>query len=384
VPGWPFMPASAKQAPGKGPAPAPAPAAPAPGKATQPQASHGAGAIDYGTNPTGPGFFLSPQQRSNLFALWIGRLAEASKNCTAALSELRTDELLRKEQDLSVMAVVVIDVIAFVGGNALKAAVAWMKAVDENALLDAGIRATPSILQVVRSTPDAALAEAQKQILSFGKQRTSATVKGEANADVKSDKAQKIDIISVLRRQVESSFQDIRENLPNVTTTDAQMLQMWRGYDVNKGHHVDDYKAVMADKLKRLKATRLHHMGHGDLDGRKSIDERIPVSPRASGNGRDAPRGVLPGKSIRVLQECIGLNGLRRHGMFEYRMSDRGAAPELLHVTWISDEFRDVAIAYHKERNGPPMKPMFVNKYFHPDGSVLPNPGSPEKLEITR
>jgi hypothetical protein len=222
--------------------------------------------------------FFTPEQRGRYTEVYGRRVGIAETKYLLAISELRVDELLKKDAGTSWILELFIDVIGAVAmfGIARTLSRLASQSVDELASIT---RDAPGLHAKLQVTPADFLKGAADKAISTGKKFVPKPVAVDHAA---ANKAANVGYLESLRTPAEKSFQDLRENaLAGVD--DVQLYVMHEAFDVSAGHTVDDYKRELTSKLREFEASKLSKLG---VQRAEKLDDRtrLRVGPFEAGH----------------------------------------------------------------------------------------------------
>ncbi|MEO7734843.1 MAG: hypothetical protein ABIY55_28060 [Kofleriaceae bacterium] len=195
------------------------------------------------TAPAGEGCFLDAGKRVQAIAEFRGRVDRAFSAYLAALGSVKLDALLKKDEDLSWVASMVLDVIsAHTLTLVTKIAGAAMKQLPAMAKLD-----ERSIQMHLKGFVDAA------------KKGCSGTLKGEKNAAANASKGAEQGWFKQLAKSAQMAFQQISEAFP-MMATDAELLTLSDSFDATNTYQ-GVYEELLTAKLVRFKDSGIDKIG---------------------------------------------------------------------------------------------------------------------------
>lgn len=224
------------------------------------------GAVCDGKDDKTPGCFLADTQRGRLIIDFKDRVETASANYKIALVELKLAELMKKDDDVSWVLSLALDLVgAHLVKVAAKAAVG-LKASGINKLASAMDGAYVSDQSwrsrteaIIQSIDDKAIEGNVKSLFDPAKKAGIGAFKSAVNSDAKTKKAAVLAYIDQLKDQCDIGFQTFSSNAAG-QSSDAELVVLWEGLD--RVHHtVGTYKAALGEKLARFKKSGVTELG---------------------------------------------------------------------------------------------------------------------------
>ena len=234
--------------------------------------------IDHGAACAGkgletPGCLFEDAQRTRLISDINTRIGDASANYKDALTELKFEEVMKKEADLHWAASIALDLVgAHLVKVAAKAVIALKSSgvtklsshINGTYLNDNSFRSRAEAL--LRSVDDKSIEGKVKTVFDPIKKGIASTGKRAANHENKTEKTAAIAFIDQLKDGCDISFRRFGSHAAG-HSNDAELAVIWEGMDpVN--HTTGAYKAALSEKLSRFKQS-----GVNDL-GRKRTEDR--------------------------------------------------------------------------------------------------------------
>lgn len=206
------------------------------------------------------GCFLDNDARARLADLFRRRVDRAATNFALAITELITDELLKKEEDLPLIVSFVLDIISSHASEAINSLVGKMAASGL-----AGVERDAIEAGIADYVDDAAArAVSSKQIATVVKSAVDKTKKAAiAAAQPKGGKAVAVNHLARLRLDAQKSFQGLSETGP-ADMTDTELFALFASYDIEH-HAVEAYKDAVTQKLARYKTEGVGDVGETPL-----------------------------------------------------------------------------------------------------------------------
>ncbi len=237
------------------------------------------------TKSSRPDCFLDEGTRSRLVSGYQARVTAAAGWYGDALTQLRVDQLISKDEEVGMVTSLIIDAL---GGLALKGitrAAKWLRSADASSVFNQEVgfafddgSSVVELLDKAKSANESHLNLAVKGAAEQGKR---AVTKAAASAASTSDefehqKAVGLSYVDQLAANAAIAFQHQREDPPSVAS-DAELILLYHSWSVDMGHTVGMYKAELQAKLDRFKASpaskigrtsrSLHHGSFDSLDG---------------------------------------------------------------------------------------------------------------------
>jgi hypothetical protein len=361
------------------------------------QTQTGSDYVDSASSACSPGdasCFLETSQRERLVSAFQQRTLVAQMNYIAALGQIRVDELLKQDDDLSWVVSLIFNAVFIGAGTALTAALVAFRNTKmiENALSEAEIKAVGAASNVRKSLhgelnniggavedhsiatgvakgfhglSDASVGLIVKQAVDTGKTQVTTAAKGYQNANATSDKAHKLDYITFLQAQSATVFESVRENTP-AHLKDDELLALFQAY-AGVNHSIPKYIELLTDQIEIYKKSFVTRMGYSSPKG--MID-------RHAGEGM----GDRPEKKV---VRCVWVIETNKPG----KKVDTVPAPKLMYQTFmihvekgedhyvpfgdmnyheVEHALTDVAIARHTQVWGTPPEALVIDASAQP------------------
>lgn len=232
------------------------------------------GAVCDGKDNQTPGCFLENTQRMRLVIDFKDRVETASTNYKIALVELKLAELLKKDDDVSWVLSLALDLVgAHLIKVAAKAAIALKasginklaSAMEGSYLSDQSWRTRTEM--IIQSIDDKAIESNVKTLFDPAKKAGIVAVKSAAKGDAKTKKAATLAFIDQLKDQCDLGFQTFATNATG-SSSDAELVVLWEGLD--RAHHtVGAYKEALGEKLARFKKSGITELGRQNVKDRQ-------------------------------------------------------------------------------------------------------------------
>lgn len=224
------------------------------------------GAVCDGKGLETPGCLFGDAQRSRLIDDLRTRIGDAMSNYKTALTQLRFDELMKKDADLHWAAAIALDLLgvhlARVVGEAamqLKAAGVSRLAshMEGRYLSDKSLRTRA---EQMLASMDAKFVDGNvKAVFVPLKKGVAAATKTEANRDNKSEKQATIAFIDQLANKCDVGFRAFGSHVAGYAT-DAEIAAVWEGFAPHH-HSLGQYKDVLGEKLARFRKSGVNELG---------------------------------------------------------------------------------------------------------------------------
>ncbi len=243
-----------------------------PGKATRVPGDDKIGEawIDNGARCDGSyadGCFLTDGQRSRLIIRIMDRMVTAATNYKLALTQLRVDELLKKEGDLPWVISLALDVATgFIMSQVTKAltkiratGLAKIEAAETDAALHGEASERSKTDKIIAGLSDKRIEKWTKTAFdAAGKKVKGVANKAKGAADA-SEKTEAIAFIDQLTDACDVGYEKFATNAA-ATADDAELRLLFEGLDPEL-HSVGLYKGVLGEKLKRFEASGVTKLG---------------------------------------------------------------------------------------------------------------------------
>jgi hypothetical protein len=233
------------------------------------------GAICDGKGHETPGCLFSDAQRARLIGEIKHRAVSAAANYKIALTQLRFEELLKKEADLHWAASIALDLVGAHlikvvanGVMALKSTgIAKLDAeIDGRYLSDNTLRSRAD--EMLRSMDEKSIESKVKTVFDPLKKGFAGVAKGAVNKDNKTEKSSNISFIDQLTDQCDVGFNKF-SSLAAGNANDAELHVIFEGL-APENHTVGAYKEALGAKLDRFKKS-----GVNDLGRQRSLDREF-------------------------------------------------------------------------------------------------------------
>lgn len=240
-----------------------------PGKSTQVGNSY----VDHGPACAGldggSDCFLNDGQRNRLIQLYQGRVSAAQLAYTTALTDLRVDKLVEKDDDLSWVFELVIGLVSTHVTTALIKALGFLRDGKADnilwALKKADLQidlqnpsAVTSIATAVSNVTDGQITSVVKAAVDQGKSGAKGAAKGVGSG--KDDRTEQVAYLDKIKDDSAMVYQHLREDPPGYAT-DAALVAMFSGFDAMMGHTVGSYKAKLTEQVERYMKSFVRRIG---------------------------------------------------------------------------------------------------------------------------
>lgn len=236
-------------------------------KAPSAQISTGHPLVDKGLGCTDkplttPGCFLSPERRGLLLTEFHGRVLQAYANFLHALTELRVEELLKKEPEQSEWILdLLLDVIGHLGVTTVVKAFAALKG-GALGSVQAYVADAGELSTAMSAESTGHLTAALGMAVTQGK--AGATKKlgpqtDPAKPEEGTQKSANISYLSYLTNHGNLIYQSIREDVP-AGLSDSLLLTLTDAYHASN-HSPEVYKTELGGKLKRFEKSGVGKLG---------------------------------------------------------------------------------------------------------------------------
>lgn len=335
--------------------------------------------IDKGTpcdaDPSGPQCILESDVRAKLVRTYQNRVGIAHGSYIVALTELRVDELLKRDDaDIGWIMNLVIGVttgyIGVLAAGALK--------------MLASLNTAERMAQLAPLNPTKPIAiafSAEKQIDGLmaalaGTARGYATISavGSKVATAQGEHQRVVGFIDKLKSGASVLYQHLAEG-PPATASDEAMIGLWQAMDATH-HSVDQYKQVLGDQIQRFKQSKASWIGTRDtnlmaMEGTGEVEPYASKDDEAdlrSRGGVGSVPSLNPLTTTIVWRSVIGQNfGAAELCYYDDRPRDNGQPQQMGIVGVVEPEFRDVAIERYKRAFGEMPKAMVIDGRSGPD-----------------
>lgn len=210
---------------------------------------------------------LNIQQRRDLLLLLMPRISDAGTNYKLAIQDLRIDQLLEEEEDLSWVASLVLDLAGahIVGKFAAHLARLKKSSLDQMGELlhraalfsKQAPRATERAVAALSKLTDKDIESGVKAAMDLTKKGFSAAVK--SNPDAAEGKDSNLGYLERLQDGAGVGFDTLRSNVA-ATATDGEMLALYESFDP-AAHTVSAYKVSLGAKLSRFNKSGVAKIG---------------------------------------------------------------------------------------------------------------------------
>jgi hypothetical protein len=299
------------------------------------------------TAPGAPACFLDPGQRARIATSYQNRVNAALAAYLAALTQLRVDEVLKKEPEKTEWLLeLVLDVIGMVAsGTVVKAMRALRGGAIETVADVTGDAA--AVLSAMQGVSDAEVTTAVSTAISTGRRMRPAVTPG---APARPGVA----LLDVLGESASGIYERLREDAL-AGLSDAELLVLFDSFRASSGHTIAAYKDAIGDKLKRFEGTNVGKLG--------VTKEREPGAPWAIDHQTKAfwvktPLGrrlALYKRAAHTLGDKVPATaGWRDQTPMELvaeKLRDQLDHP-FRFVEYVPDEFTEAAVAMHTARWG--------------------------------
>ena len=233
------------------------------------------GAVCDGKGLETPGCLFEDAQRTRLISDISTRIGDASTNYKNALTELRFEELIKKEADLHWAASIALDLV---GAHLVKVAAKAVIALKSTGITKLSSHINGTYLNdnsfrsraedLLRAVDDKSIEGRVKTVFDPIKKGIASTGKRASNHENKTEKAATIAFIDQLKDSCDISFRKFGSHAAG-HSNDAELAVIWEGMDpVN--HTTGAYKAALSEKLSRFKKS-----GANDLGRKRAADRRF-------------------------------------------------------------------------------------------------------------
>jgi len=355
------------------------------GLGTKPKATYGPSSgptgddyVDRGAvcdQHAGPGCLLTKDQRQRLVMKFADRVNQTASNYNHGLADVKLDVVMEKEEDLSWVAVMLLDVAT---GYAAAALTSALTALKKNAASQLAEVAAEETLHQVEGAPrtldqrlqvafssvsDAKLKDQVKKATDSTKKKVTAAAKHPQAT--KSKKKESLVFLQELQSAASAGFQQIRERVP-MTADDAELIVATQAFDTDN-HQASMYTEAIRAKLDRYLESGVSKIGISYED--RSITEDVPQGGEVIRDVRVAWLDFESGYPRRLAFQHQ--DGHRTYGVIH---KDDPDAPPELHESrgfgprdpitdkpepglsersgtnyFVPDEFVDAAIERHKQ-----------------------------------
>lgn len=207
--------------------------------------------IDKGAHCDGSnadGCFLADAQRNRLIIKILDRINRSATNYKIALTQMRVDELLKKEDDLPWVVSLAIDVATGFILSKVTKALTKIRTDGAARVVNAEFAAGEAVDHAKADKLLAALSDKQietwtKKAFDAAGKQVKAVGKKAMGADDKSDKAESISYIDQLTNACDVGFERFASNA-TATADDGELLTLYEGLDP-ENHNVGLYKAAL-------------------------------------------------------------------------------------------------------------------------------------------
>jgi hypothetical protein len=317
------------------------------------------GAACDGKDASAPGCFLTDWQRLRLIVDIKSRIETASTNYKIALTELRIAEMLKKDDDLPWVLALALDLVGSHLIKILGRAAVSLKSAGLGKLSAAmdGVyledRSWQSRTQAaLGALDDRAIETHVKATFDPVKKAGVGAVKSSLNATEHEEKNQTIAYIDQLKDQCDVGFQTFAETM-SARAVDAELVVLREGLD-RANHSISAYKAALAEKLERFRASGVTEVGR-----QLAIVDRFPHGTRV----RDKRVVWFQEDGKKTLRYQSQQSAFLTQSMEGHEFGPRYAEAAQLGPP-VPDEFAEVALARSEQVWGP--TPLVIGKSAAP------------------
>jgi len=212
------------------------------------------------------GCFLAPEQRGLLVAAYQQEVIVAQQQYSQALSEIKLERLIKKDEELPMLLGLMLDVLGTQLLSGLTMAFKMLQAGDEKTVVT-GIewlkqlqttehqepRDKPSIRSFIQGVNETSVGF----ILKAGIDETKKSVKKPSPSN---EKAQALSYIDRLQETAVIAWEHQRQDPPGYAT-DADMIVLYHSFKARMGHSTPRYKAALEEKIQRYLASPVSKIG---------------------------------------------------------------------------------------------------------------------------
>jgi hypothetical protein len=237
-----------------------------------------------------PGCFMSAGQRGRLIQLAIDRVSSlAQTNYKLALTQLKVDQLIKKDDDLGWVISLLLDLAtSHLAGMASKA-LSKLKASSIRDASDFGLG-----LDVIgdedsswigkggdmlRSVSDKTIEGVAKKGFDGAKKVVSKAMKDDKNEAAKSEKAATVSYIDYLETECDVAFDAFKQHA-FAEMDDSQLIVMYNGL-APQFHGIPQYKAALTEKIARYKKSGVADIGQKAIGPAEQHVAQLYASKRA-------------------------------------------------------------------------------------------------------
>lgn len=226
--------------------------------------------------------FLNKESRTPYIVETREAINDMKESYKLALTELRFDELMKEEEDVSWLATLALDIASGYLMGLVTKAVARVKA---NAftrvtaqMLDTRLaggdvsRAQRAAFTALSNLSDASINSWTKLAFDAGQKGVQKAMKQSHNVDLESEKTATVTYIQSLQASAETGFSTFR-NRASANTTDSELIALWEAVTTAPRDLVT-FKALLGEKLGRFKKS-----GVLDIGRKEARDTTISPSP---------------------------------------------------------------------------------------------------------
>lgn len=237
-----------------------------------------------------PGCFMGPGQRGRLIQLAIDRVSSgAQTNYKIALTQLRVDQLIKKDDDLNWVISLLLDLAtSHLAGMASKA-LNRLKASSIREASDFGLGLdvigdedaswASKAGDYLRRVSDKTVESISKKGFDGAKKVVSTVMKNEKNEAAKSEKAATISYIDYLETECDVAFDAFKQRA-FAELDDSQLVVMYNGL-APELHSVPQYKAALTEKIARYKKSGVADIGQRAVGPAEQHVAQLYASKRA-------------------------------------------------------------------------------------------------------
>jgi hypothetical protein len=221
----------------------------------------------------GPGCFLSSAQRARLITVFIGQVHGAASNCQVAISALQIEQLLKKDEDLSWLMDLVLEVV---GGQVVKFATEAAKKMLANApatLARYGVDVTEETIKKFAESTD--LIAQVKSVAGRVKTTSALLFKTDKNSEGKRRKSEAKNYLDHVAKEADRAFQTIRTTLPAMLR-DGDLIAAYYSFDV-ENHSVESYEETIRGKMDRYLSSGVTRIG-SEIEMATRLDDKPHMS----------------------------------------------------------------------------------------------------------
>lgn len=239
------------------------------------------GAVCEGKGDSTAGCFLTDRQRDRLIGKFQLRCVTAATNYKIALTDIRVDELVKKDDDLNWVLSLALDLA---GAHLVNVVAKALKTLNSTTIkrlteveLDAGRHGTydPSstsrAMSLLERISDKGIEDKTKVGFDVAKTQAKRGLKEALNAGPNAEKAMALSFIDQLKDGCDEGFNAFADHASS-SANDAELVVLWEGMDASN-HTPGKYKAVLEAKLARFKKS-----GVADIGRKETLDREFKVA----------------------------------------------------------------------------------------------------------